>query len=191
MKHTALRTSNGTLRRPSKSPLSRTNSPEVSDSDNEKQIADEMNQQLQREQRENMQASRMKPVKKTDKSMAKKEQLTSIPAPANRPNKSRFPSLTGLRGSALKTENAAAQPPKTPVASKVGPKSTAQPLTQNVEESMSSSPESDDESSSSNDEDTNKTGQLSQNSSQMTPKPKSGPIRGFREIMKRTCPVRS
>lgn len=175
----SVKLSNGSLRRPSKPAVSRTHSPKEAESDGEKQIANELDQQLQREHRQSIQASQIKSVK-VDMPTTRKEKPTPTPASANKPNNSRFPSLTGLRGRASRPENTATQTAKTPLASKVGPKPTTQPLTQKFEEASVS--ESDDESSSSDDEDN--TGQSSQNSSHIAPKPQSGPIRGIRELIR-------
>lgn len=167
--------SNGTLRRPSKATLSRTQSRSVSSDpdDDEKQMAHETSQQLRREHRESIQASQenAKPAKQAEKKQ---------PTPAPKPTNSRFPSLTGLRGRALKAENnTTTQAAKPSLASKSG----SQPVASQVEEPMSSgSSGSEDESSESDDETNHQEGQSTQNS-QVTPKSQGRPIRGIREIM--------
>ena len=177
--------SNGTLRRPSQPALSRTHSPKKSEINGENRIAHETDQQLQREHRQSIQASQPKSVK-VDKPKTREQKPTPTPASANKPNNSRFPSLTGLRGRALKADNTAAQTPKTPLASRDGSKSAAQPLSRDFEDVGSS--DSDEESSSSDDRDA--TGQSSQNSIQITPKPQSGPIRGIKQLIGRKFTAR-
>ena len=172
---TQRRHSNGTLKRPSKATLSRPHSHSISPDpdDDEKQMAQQTSQQLQREHRESIQASQAnaKPTKQADG--------MKQPTPAPKPPNSRFPSLTGLRGRALKAEintsttttQAAAKPS---LISKYPPK---------VEEEAISNGSSGSEDESSDSDDNDETAAQSTQNSQSTPKSQGRPIRGIREIM--------
>ena len=180
---TPAKSSNGTLRRPSRATLSRTHSHSISpEPDDEKQMAHETSQQLQREHRESIQASQASQASAKAAKPPDKKQPTPAPKPAN----SRFPSLTGLRGRASKmgnttTTTTTAQAATPPLASK------KRPVAPKIEEATSSgSSDSEDENSDSDDdENTHQTNQSTQNNSQMTPRSAGRPIRGIREIMNR------
>ena len=150
--------------------------------DNEK-LARNLDQQLQRDARHSM---KLTPQETTVQSSAKTEKSAPISV---KPGVSRFPSLTGLRGKASKTEyNAGAtttQPPKTSSLSNVPSEPVKQLQTQTVDDTSSSSSESEDETSSSDDQQNKVNGQSSKESAQKTSTPQPRPMKGIRALLKR------
>ena len=167
----------------SKSASSRSASQSGTDDEDNKKLARNLDQQLQRDARHSMKVS---PQEKTVQSAAKTEKSAPISV---KPGVSRFPSLTGLRGNAAKTEyNAGAtttQPPKTNTLSNVLPKPVKQLQTQTVDDTSSSSSESEDETSSSDDQQNKVNGQSSKESAQKTSTPQPRPMKGIRALLKR------
>lgn len=155
-----------------------------SDDEDDGKIAHEMDQQLQREYRQSIQSSRTKPM---EKAATKQGAAKSSPTLANKPNKSRFPSLTGLRGRAFEPENdssgTAAKTLKTSLNSTSVLNSTKQGEPWYGDETETSSSDSEEESSSSDDQ-TNQNGGSSQTSVPQIPKPQSGPMKGIRSLLK-------
>ena len=144
----------------------------------------DLDQQLQRDAHLSMkpprQETRVQSATKTGK---------PAPVPVVEPGVSQFPTLTGLRGRALKTDDyagaTATQSSKAPLLSRIVSKPVKQLETQAADDTSSSSSESEDETSSSDDQQSKPNGQSSRENADETTKPQPRRIPGSRGIMKR------
>ena len=163
---------------------SRSASQSRTDDEDTEKIARKLDQQLQQDARHSMRPPRQEttvpPAAKTGK-----------PAPISsaKLGVSKFPSLTGLRGKVLKTDDnadaSATQSPKTPLPSRITSKSGEQLQSQSDDDTSSSSSESEDETSSSDDPKSKANGHPSHESAQKTTGPQPRRIPGYRTIEKR------
>ena len=171
-------TSNEPSNRKSVSASSRSASQSRTDEEDNEKIDRNLDQQLQRDARHSMKPSRQETIVQ---SAVKTER--PAPVPIVKPGVSRFPSLTGLRGKASKTDDnadaTATQSPKNPLPSRIPPKPVTQLQTQTIDDTSSSSSDSSDDTSSSDDQQSKLNGQLRGESAQPRP------MKGIRALLKR------
>ena len=154
------------------------------DEEDKAKVARNLDQQLQRDARHSMKPSWQETTVQSAVKIEKPTPISTV-----KPGVSRFPSLTGLRGKALKTDDnagaTATQAPKTHLLSNIPSKPVKQLQTQTADDTSSSSSGSEDETSSSDDEQNKVNGQSSTESAQKTTMPQPRPMKGIRAILKR------
>lgn len=163
---------------------SRSASQSRTDDEDTEKVARKLDQQLQQDARHSMRPSRQETTVPAAAKTGKPAPISSV-----KPGVSKFPSLTGLRGKVLMTEDnadaSATQSPKTPLLSRITSKSGEQLQTQSDDDTSSSSSESEDETSSSDDPKSKANGHPSHESAQKTTGPQPRRIPGYRTIEKR------
>lgn len=176
--------SNKPSNRKTLSASSRSASQSRTDEEDKENPARDLDQQLQRDAHLSM-----KPPRQGTTVPSATKTGKPAPVPIVEPGVSQFPTLTGLRGRALKTDDnagaTATQSPKTPLLSRIVSKPVKQLQTQTADDTSSSSSESEDETSSSDDQQSKPNGQSSRENAQETTKPQPRPFPGSRGVMKR------